>query len=57
MNGDALVLVGLFWVAVVVAVAATVAVMAAVNAWGSSDDGSESLRFVPQHRAEGRWSR
>jgi hypothetical protein len=57
MNGDAVAFVALFWVVVVVAVSATVVVMAAVNVLGSPDDGSESLRFVPQHRAEGRWSR
>jgi hypothetical protein len=47
----------LFWVSVVVAVAATVVVMAAVDVWGPSDDRSESLRFVPEHRASGRWVR
>lgn len=56
MNTDALLLVALFWVLVVVAVAGTVAVMAALNAWGSPEPEAESLRFIPQHRS-GRWSR
>jgi len=49
-------LVALFWVLVVVAVSATIAVMAALDAWGSPEPEVESLRFVPQHRS-GRWSR
>lgn len=51
-----LMMVALFWVAVAVSVAGTVAVMAAFNALGSSEPEAESLRFVPQHRS-GRWSR
>jgi hypothetical protein len=51
-----LMVVALFWAAVVVAVAVTVFVMAAFNAWGSPEPEAESLRFVPGHRA-GRWTR
>ncbi|MFG3340579.1 hypothetical protein [Glycomyces sp. NPDC048151] len=51
-----LMVVFLFWLAVVVVVAGTVAVMAAVGAWSSPEPEVESLRFVPGHRA-GRWSR
>lgn len=57
MNTDALLLVALFWVAVVVSVVATVAVMAAFDAWGSPEPEVESLRHEPQHRPVGRWSR